>query len=340
LHSYEAARAFATALGARVVVGVPLGAGAEAGSVPGGDDAGISDGAAGGASSGVQGAPSARLTVRDTAGRAEVDVLPVDAADHVVRLLTHALGPAVLAAQGVAGLVTSGTPLLAGPGATAEQGSHGGAGGTAATGTSGSSSSQQAGAGMPGTPATLGGGTAGTHAAHSHGHGHAAGGGPPYELPPGVALRVHLVGISDLEPGPGGGPVKRYKVAAWEKRVAARLAQTPILAGIAGMGPAGGGAAGSGGGGGGGSGAGAVRGTVHVLATDLPFRLLRDVCTAASCAASADEAWAQLSARAAPDLAKHKRVVREALDVLAGAAGGLLGCCAYSVSDDRFDVVY
>jgi hypothetical protein len=131
---------------------------------------------------------------------------------------------------------------------------------------------------------------------------------------------------------------------------------TPILAGVAGMAAgAGGGAGGSAPGSGGGA---AVRGTVHLVATELPYRLLRDVCTAAACAGggggggggggssssgSADDAWATLLPRLDKDAAKYKRVLREVLDTLMAAlreGARTLMTVAYTVSDDRFDVVH
>lgn len=342
-HSFDQARDFAVALGARVTV-----------EVPGTSVAAPAATSQGGATNvEASTAHAARVIVRDVAGREEVDVLAGDAPTHAARLLARALAAAAgtpqvaaliaagAASAGIAGgSGSSGASLAAGItlGSGAASVTHGGPGpggghaqlGNLATGGSAAQGATSAGgsAAATGTSASAGGAGPSGQAGGATQHGHAA---IAADLPAGVSLRISLIGISDLEPGAGGGPVKRYRIHSWEKRVSTRFSQTPIFAGLPALAAAASGGAGSGSG----------RGSIHLIATELPFRVVRDVGTALACAASADEGWALLSQRTEREgmAARYKRTVRDILEAAFAHRAGCLQLVLYATADDRFDVV-
>jgi len=369
LRSFEDAFAYATAVGARVLVllkerePAPVAAAAML-SFPYAD-------AGSGCGLPLAGdVPPLRVRVRDVLGREDAqDVRAVDAPALAVRILYSA---AVAAAA--AGNATSSTASLLTAGGSmgsvfisAAGGLGGGAsGGSRAPGSSLASGSFFAGGSSSGVSPGLS--TSGSSVAAA-----AAGqASPAAEVSSllmaltggaGVAFRVHVIGGLDGGDGAGSGPSSHRKqhharMSALEKRASNRLLQSPLLSAVlvAAMltragGHAAAGSASCGGvppaaSGGGGASGGAV--LVHVVAMDVPWRLVREVATAAAATggasagrASPEEAWAQLSSRLATDkdVLRHRKACKEALECATEPKlrDSLAPVVYYSIPDDRFD---
>lgn len=168
-------------------------------------------------------------------------------------------------------------------------------------------------AALPAASAAADSASHGTHSSHgAHGH------GGHFSSSAVSSIRVHMV-ESEKD---ASWQAKRVKLSAAEKRITARLAASSVL-NMAG-----------------GAAATAATAAIHVVAADLPWRVLREVGTAAACTGSAEEAWAQLAA-APPDagVQRSKRLVKDTLDMLFSLQA-TRPLVLYSVPDDKIDMLY
>ena len=310
----------------------------------------------------LAGSSPARLRIRDLTGtlREDAEVPLQEAPQAVLRILASANG-----ALGVGHPFAA--PLFVAGGRSGLDAATGG-GGAGGSGSGGASAANAAGgvSDRSGTSSSSSSGHLGHHTSGgglpSSGSSGGGGSGASDAVPSNVSLRFHFVACEALSDATG--PQKRHKTSTLEKRAVSRLASSGVLAGASAA--AGGGSGGGGHHGYGGSTAGALsthhvgsRGSGHasssssshhghghghhqarveVLVTDLPYRLLRDIGTAASAAvsgggaasagAASAEAWASLSSRTADKLfTGHKAAAREVLDAVCGLllGGGGVG---------------
>lgn len=331
------------------------------------------------------------MRVCDVHGRNDVpDCAVADAPAHALRILHGALALGALAsgagagvspaaaaamaagagaagaasnAAAAAGVAAALAPLLT-AGSVPSATTTGGAGGGASAAGGGAGGGSGAGASGSGTGGlSLGGGgltlplvsgAVGTGAGDTTHSGASAGLG--VAGPHGIAVRVHLAGVPEIEGGAANAKKQAHaKLAAMEKRAANRLLQSPLLhallaaagarqsAGGSGSASGGAGAAGASGvGSGGGSGGRNI--TIHVVAVDAPWRIVRDIATVAApgvsgALTSLEDAWASLSSRLGADGARYRKAVKEALELSCSPRlrDSPAPLAFYSLPEDRFD---
>lgn len=354
LADFDTAKAYAAAIGARIIVNIKQIAVGSSQVVASPDDALMT--------------AQARLQLRDLSGREDEDLPTPDAPAMIHRWLGH-MATATMQAAGVgqhhhhhhghprghhaasAPSLALGLGMASGLQAMALQGGQGSSSGNthASAGSTGPPSSVAAGTGAGGSATTAHATGAAAGGGHAHGgHGHSGHGGATLDLPPGIALRTHIVAAAERGTD-DHGYIRRNKLAPIEKRATSRLAQTSILHTIAGTPGAAGGRS---------KVPGAPDALVHLIVVDAPWRSMREVATAFASfpptVAGVEEAWASLQPRTTAghgtrddrhgndrdkEFQKLKRHLRDTLDTLSGCRGGAL-LVLYSTVDDRFDVLH
>ena len=83
--------------------------------------------------------------------------------------------------------------------------------------------------------------------------------------------------------------------------------------------------------------AGTVGRVVHIIAAEVPWRLLREVGTVTG--GSSDDPAAALAARLDRDGTRYKRLLKDAVDAVVSLPAGSVALL-YSITDDRFDPLF